>query len=660
MPDDRPTISSSRVTAADVARHSFGTVRRGFDAQEVRAYLELVARELAAWEQHEDGLRQELADAHERSRHPVLDESTLTAALGQQSAAVLRNAHDEAARITLHAEEHAAATVRDAQQHASETLVQAESAAAERIAEAEIAAAAVQHETRQDVAVMLDAARAEGEALVERAREQGRAMIEQAHGARRRILADMAQRRRAVILQIEQFRAARDELAGAVLGVRDSVDRVVGDLVRADDDARAAAADVARRQPDGVPDAALAADVDQAVADLEKAAGAVFDVEGLRPITPRPSPPAGGPGEPDAAADGAGDGPTDGGVDPGEPTDPGGIDVVAGAASGPHDGPTDGSTADAEVIGASAADAGAAGDPADVDAVEDLFARLRAGHPTDRPGAPPPADAEIDLVVEEEETVVIDETVVVVDVDVAAEPDQPAVRDEAADGEDEADPADVAAIAARADVLDPIVTKLARRFKRALQDDQNRLLDELRSRPANGSGGLPAEDEQRALYVDAATAHLREAAVAGIAFARRQLGSTRGRQPAPDDAAVAKVASGLAETVVTLLRRRLADGDGGGAADPADRVGAAYREWRGARVERLVGDAALDAFSVGVVSAAGTAGLRWVLAGSGTGCADCDDNALAGVVGKGEEFPTGHRHPPAHAGCRCLVVPTPA
>jgi len=26
-------------------------------------------------------------------------------------------------------------------------------------------------------------------------------------------------------------------------------------------------------------------------------------------------------------------------------------------------------------------------------------------------------------------------------------------------------------------------------------------------------------------------------------------------------------------------------------------------------------------------------------------------------VGAGAPFPTGHAHPPAHAGCRCLVAP---
>jgi hypothetical protein len=49
--------------------------------------------------------------------------------------------------------------------------------------------------------------------------------------------------------------------------------------------------------------------------------------------------------------------------------------------------------------------------------------------------------------------------------------------------------------------------------------------------------------------------------------------------------------------------------------------------------------------------------LRWVVDRSTEACPDADDNALAGPVGKGEPFPTGDRCPPAHPGCRCLVVP---
>ena len=36
-------------------------------------------------------------------------------------------------------------------------------------------------------------------------------------------------------------------------------------------------------------------------------------------------------------------------------------------------------------------------------------------------------------------------------------------------------------------------------------------------------------------------------------------------------------------------------------------------------------------------------------------CSECEDNSLAGGVPKGTAFPTGHEHPLAHAGCKCLI-----
>ena len=50
--------------------------------------------------------------------------------------------------------------------------------------------------------------------------------------------------------------------------------------------------------------------------------------------------------------------------------------------------------------------------------------------------------------------------------------------------------------------------------------------------------------------------------------------------------------------------------------------------------------------------------LEWVPADPGR-CPDCDDNALEPTL-KGKAFPTGQQHPPAHPGCRCLVVPMEA
>ena len=55
------------------------------------------------------------------------------------------------------------------------------------------------------------------------------------------MLADLAARRRQMGVQIEQLRAARDEMAASVHGVRDKVDAILVQLQRTDDEARAAA-----------------------------------------------------------------------------------------------------------------------------------------------------------------------------------------------------------------------------------------------------------------------------------------------------------------------------------------------------------------------------------------------------------------------------------
>ena len=55
----------------------------------------------------------------------------------------------------------------------------------------------------------------------------------------------------------------------------------------------------------------------------------------------------------------------------------------------------------------------------------------------------------------------------------------------------------------------------------------------------------------------------------------------------------------------------------------------------------------------------GTA-VRWVVDDGDTASPDCEDNALAEGVVKGQPFPTGHLAPPVHPTCRCLVVPLAA
>ncbi len=668
MPEDVQPISSSRLVPTEVARHAFGTVRRGFDPQEVRAYLEVVARELNTLDQHVQDLRRQLADAEERSLHPVFDEATLTTALGQQSAQVLRDAHAESARITREAEEAAAELVREAQGHAADLQVQAEAAVAERMAQADLATGSVEQQAEREAERILRAAGAEGEAVVAAAREQGAAMIEQAQEARRRVLADLAQRRHALTIQIEQFRAARDELAASVQGVRRGVDRILEDLDRADDSARAAAADVARRQPARVPDDEVTAEVERATAELEAHGEGVVGegvvgeglvgegVAGEGVVGGEQSrPPAGESAAAAALQRQAPFEPAPPVTDPAASVAEAAVPPAAEGALSPH---LDEVVPEAVTTGAGVdvppgpgEDPGEAHREASSDAVEGLFARLRASRPPHANAPPPPVDvdAEADAATEGTEG----------QGTAATDAGEGAIAGTATGAGEAAGPDDL--VRARgAELLEPVVTLLARRVKRALQDDQNALLDRLRSSPETWSDEILApEDEQRARYVEAATPVLRDAAVAGITLAREVL-SARGRAPSPDDRALAEAADGLAGTVVTLLRRKLTDDEARDGGSPADRVGAAFRQWRGERIERLVGDHALAAFSSGILAASGKrGGLRWVVGGSGPACADCDDNSLAGTVPPGDAFPTGHQHPPAHAGCRCFVVPTP-
>ena len=686
MPEDRPTISSSRLSAADVARHHFGITRRGFDPREVRAFLELAARELQAWEQREQDLRQQLLEAEERARHPVLDESTLSGALGEQSAQVLRQAYEEATRIVREAEDQAARLLHQAQQEAQEVQIQAEAGAARRIAEAELSAGSVHQQVDRDREAMLSTARGDADAVVEQAREQGRVMIEKAQQARKQVLEDLAHRRRSLHLQIEQIRAARDDLSATVLGVRDAVEQVVGDLARADDNARIAAARVARRP---------VADLGELLPEEEQAL--------LEAVTvPGELPPA-GPGTVGEAVGAAPTetvavevAPTEAVTAEAAPTETVAVEVAPTEMESVEVAPTAGAEAGVvepeagepetvgEVGGVAIEEAGdtepsvpegpGGAPPGAVDEVpvppgtgetervDALFARLRAGRDEAAAGegpaepgqeaaaSPELAEAEV---AEAERAESAGEGPAVLG---AVADEEPLAE---RDGPEGTELGESRLIEQRSTLLDPVIARMSRRLKRVLQDDQNRLLDRIRG----ASGGwtddlLVDEEEQRAAFADAATKLLKEAFAAGHSFAREQEGSGAPAR-SPDSRRVDAQARSLADTVVTLLRRRLST-EGEDTGDPAERVGAAYREWRGERIERLVGDFCVGAFSAGVVASTGSgAGVRWVLTRTEGACADCDDNSLAGVVGPGDEFPTGHQHPPAHAGCRCLVYPTP-
>jgi DivIVA domain-containing protein len=545
MSEGRVPISSSRIATGDIARHSFAVVRRGFDTDEVRAYLQSIARSIEALEERENELRTAMAEVEERAAHPVVDEATLTASLGQHSAQILRHAHEEAARIVAQAQESAATMLRETQSQVDELQARTEASTAERVVEVELLVANAEQEARAERERILAEAVAEGEAVLRSAKEEGRDLLEQVQEARRRVLADLAARRRSLGIQIEQLRAARDEMAASVHGVRDKVDDILTHLHRTDEEARAAAL----------------------------AAGDQARLHG----------PAEEPHDQDA------------------PEDPGTGEATAVLEAVEIEVDEDGAVPAEEAPSAS---------------VDELFARIRAGSEEEAgPGSPDAAPGPGG--------------------DAAARADAPAHPD-------------AALIAHRDELAAPPTARLSRSVKRALGDDQNRMLDLLRSSPSTAADVLLGpEEEHLAAYAAAAGGYLAEAFDAGTVYAGRTSGSV-----APGEV-VDQSATGLARTVVTMLRRRITDGT----EDASTRVGAAFREWRGERIERLAGDFATQAFCAGVIAGVGPGRkVRWITT-SANGCSDCEDNALAGTVLAMEAFPTGHMYPPAHAGCRCLVAP---
>ena len=552
--DDRQIFSSTRHNASDLSRSTFATVRKGFDPAEVRRYLESVGREMAALESKIRELQDQLAEANRLAANPVIDESMLTAALGNQSAIILRTAHEEAGRVTAEAQQRATAVFAQAQERAAAFTVEAQERAISIVTEAENSAVAIDQEARAASARLVESAKANSETLVDRAREQGRAIVEQAQEARRGILNDLAVKRKALTLQIDQLRAARDFLATAVGSVRESVDQVMGGLMSSDEGARAAAIESLRMQRPSIEPSH-----DELVADV--------------PLREVPEPTLVSPDD----------------ITPAPIT-------VTREVSVPRDEPT----SDTPAI-----------DRQTADAVEEIFAKLRQATKAE---APAPA--------------------------ASAAPAKRRPRD--------AKSTTGVAVAARDDAMEAALGTLVRRIKRTLQDDQNITLELTRSLAEVSEEQLEDERQQRSRYVDAARDAIAQAVDAGAAHASRAFGVS-GSAPRPND----DMATDLALTIVLALRKKIVSGSTG---EPADRVNAAFREWRGAKVERVCTDAIRRAFHHGVVAVSAGREMNFVLSPDDAPCDACRRDAAAGAVAVGSAFPSGHLFPPLHAGCACTIT----
>jgi hypothetical protein len=429
------------------------------------------------------------------------------------------------------------------------------------------------------------------------ARNRAKEIVGEARGLRERVLADLEERRQELDRQVTDLRAGR----GKLVETYELVERALGHAAR-----------VMAEEPSTPPEVPAA----------EVPAAEVPAAETPAPAAETPAPAA--ESEPAPAPEPAPD------------------DAPTAAVPTPVPEPPAAPEPEAETP-ATEVDATEALHAPDVGA---LFEKLRSESTDAAPeaSAEPPAPV-VDTAPDEPDAV--EET---------HEPD-----DDAADGPGDVpvdgDPATLVRDAALAEATDDLV----RRGKRALQDEQNDLLDGLRRQRGkiDTTQVLPPLDDQVTRW-----AHVLQPAV-DTAYSAGAGTVAGGTVPAGTAAGAAPrtLLSELSTSVVAPLRERLgASLEQIDARTPADTeiavaqsLGARYREWRGEQLEGVLGDAMAAAWSRGVFDAAPDgARLRWVPAVVGK-CPDCDDNALEPTV-KGSDFPTGQPHPPAHPGCRCLLV----
>ena len=694
MPEPRTiALSSLGMSPEEVAGRSFATVRRGFDPDAVRRFLEEVAGLVRQSRVREAELQGRLADAEQRAASPVLDESVLSAALGAETARVLQVAHEAAQEVVQKAEQRAEALLEEAS-----TVYATRSAAAEA-----------------EAARVLEEARRTAEEIVQRTKAECRSMLEQARAARRRVLDDLGHRRHDLHGQIDQLRAAKDALTAVFADAAQAVDGIRARLSASEDEAREAAGQVARAlHPEGVASAVLdelgaalageeeaddeaATEADLAAilpgghttsapdAGLDMAAGAGLDVAvqvagdreavDLEDHLSSAAALSGGPGP---AVDEAGAvapwevDPVETGA-PAEEAEPEALEPEEATAveePGPAMAVGDGHWSDeataveeprttltVDEVGGSGtvSDTGSAtraGPEAPSQAgssVDALFARIRASRAAEAARAkevlagPAGTDSAARRVGPVGEG--------------SGETPPPTAAMGATDGVEEGEGAAVR----RDEALEPLQAEVARALKRVLRSQQNELLDAARGLKLTEAGMLRSGEAAVGQIAEAVT----PAVVAAWRAGREHVGDPGAAQA--DTAGAVEIAIFLAQEIVGAIDGRVGEGVGslvasGSNADDAlgEVVGVAYRDWKGGRIDALAAEVVLRAYAAGSVAGAEVTGLRlrWVLE-SPQPCPDCDDNALSEPLAPGDAFPTGQPQPPLHSGCRCVLVAVP-
>jgi DivIVA domain-containing protein len=630
----RPDPSSP----AAVGSAQFNVSRKGYDQGEVRDFLRMVSAELARLQEREKFLESEMRAMQTRglSDPGVLDEATVTALLGEETARVLTVAREAAQQMRDRAAETAERIVREASAEVARLREQAEIESSRR---------------RSDAAT-------DSESEIELAKQQGREMVNEARAYREKLLNELAVRRELARQQIEELIRSRDRLKAAFERASLAASGVVGDLTDFDEAAeefQQAVPVVIETKPISVieprndsPTNVLPFDrekfEDDATETVSEPANEIVD----EPVTELVSEPE--ILEPVVEAENIvpviqDSAPTIADEQPAESDDGHRAKIVQmfGRTSRRLHPSTETPEVDQSVPTVPKAKTSEAKTPELIkkieprkSSVDDLFAKLR--------------QAGAENVASSVKTVKDSSHKTTEKPKKAVEPPKPIEPD-------------LKMFERRDSALIAVDEMLVKKLKRVLADEENAMLNYLQSKKAQVAleKVLPSFENQLQIFVEATSKELIEAAMSGAQSLSKSLKSDL-RKKISNATVMQVLSKKLADDIVYPLRERIqkcVEGSDGSASEMSSLIRSTYREWKMKQVDKIVGDISRLAYSRGAYLVLET-GVKvcWMVDPNGPPCADAEDNSLAGEVNCGEKFPTGDEHPVIHAGCKCLVVPS--
>jgi len=618
----RPDPSSP----AAVGSAQFSVVRRGFEQEEVRDLLRGVSAELARLQERERFLESELRSMQTRglSAPGAIDEEMITALLGEETARVLTTAREAAKQQIARAAETAERLVREASSDAARIRQ-----------EAEIESSRQRNDAVADV-----------EAEIELAKQQGREMVIEAREYREKVLSELARRRELAREQIEHLIHDRDRLVAAFDRARLAANDVVGDLTEFDElseevarisglstpvDATAPIFFDHTKDPDAIPQSSESIEVEKVVGVIaESIDSTMIEVVEITEIT----------------------------------------EVVEAVEVIEVEEVVE-ETQDTTVVAMHEAPAGMSEHPSSEPPAQEHIAEVVQLFGKKRKEATAP----------QETTEAVEPQVEVVEVKEAKKQPAPTTQKKSVDDLfarlKQTSTAEVARTAKpkvvvpkvdqgvfdhRDEVLEPILVLITKKMKRVLADEENSMLTYLQGKKSIVAleKVLPVADEHLQMYVEALAEDVISAAMAGAQSLSKSLKADL-RKRVTRSAVMQVVSRTMDESTIRPLRekiQRAVEQCNGDRDEMSNLIRSVYREMKMQRVEQQVSDIARMAYSRGayLVLDQGTK-VCWMVDPNGPSCADAEDNSLAGSTDLGSDFPTGHIHPTAHAGCRCLIAP---